>query len=71
MIKLYRLDEKNFSSDFNPDVIEASYQALELHSVLEELARHAQTAPGKSNILDTYPEMDIEQIERNLDLVVE
>ncbi len=68
---MYRLDEKNFSSDFNPDVIEASYQALELHSVLEELARHAQTAPGKSNILDTYPEMDIEQIERNLDLVVE
>lgn len=53
------------------DVIVASHLALELPSVLEELARHAQTLPGKVSILDTDPSTDISRIEADLELVTQ
>ncbi len=53
------------------DVIEASHLALELPSVLEELALHAQTLPGKANILDTDPSTDISHIQSDLELVAQ
>ena len=51
------------------DLIEASHQALELPGVLEEVARHAQSLPAKTNILDTIPSTDLSHIHALLDLV--
>lgn len=58
----------NYSHD---DVVEASYLSLELPSVLDELARHAQTGPGKTDVLNTRPVTDIQEIESRLELVAQ
>ncbi len=53
------------------DILEATYESLELPGVLEELARHAQTLPAKECILNTIPKVDLHQIESELDMVVQ
>ena len=53
------------------DVIAQSPDALELAGVLEEVAAHALSLPGKEEVLSALPEQDIDLVRENLDLVSE
>ncbi len=55
--------------DLYDDVVQDSFVALELSSVLEELARHAHSIPGKALILNTVPAVEVSVIESQLELV--
>ncbi|MGC8604683.1 MAG: endonuclease MutS2, partial [Desulfomonilaceae bacterium] len=53
------------------DVVTESMVALELPGVLEEVATHARSAPGKFSILEAFPETDQAIIDENLKLTME
>ena len=53
------------------DVSTESLESLELAGVLEEVASHALSLPGKQEILATIPESDLGRINTNLKLVSE
>jgi len=53
------------------DVIAQSLESLELAGVLEEVAAHAISLPGKEDVLNTVPEQDIDLVRGNLKLVAE
>lgn len=53
------------------DLINESVIALELPSVLDEVAGHAGSMSGKLHVLNSVPETDVPTIERNLRLALE
>ncbi|MGC8658593.1 MAG: endonuclease MutS2 [Desulfomonilaceae bacterium] len=53
------------------DVINECATALELPVVLQEVAGHARSVPGKLAILKTHPEADPSIVTRNLNLAME
>ncbi len=53
------------------DVASESLESLELAGVLEEVALHALSLPGKREVLQAIPESDLNLIHRNLGLVAE
>jgi DNA mismatch repair protein MutS2 len=52
-------------------LIEESLETLELPGVLQEVAAHAYSAPGKAEVLAAVPESDPDRISSNLDVVTE
>jgi DNA mismatch repair protein MutS2 len=48
-----------------------STEALELYGVLDEVARHVQSHPGRERVLSSEPTSDLEQIRDRLKLVAE
>ncbi len=55
----------------DPDLVTTSYKALELPAVLELVADHAQSLPGKEAVLTTRPETDLARVRERLETVVE
>ncbi len=53
------------------DVIAGSLESLELAGVLEEVASHALSLPGKEEVLAAIPESDVNLVNTNLKLVSE
>ncbi|HTY22993.1 MAG TPA: endonuclease MutS2 [Desulfomonilaceae bacterium] len=53
------------------DVISESLESLELTGVLEEVALHALSLPGKEEVLAALPEADANLVRTNLNLVAE
>ncbi len=59
------------SDQFLTDLLTESQERLELPGVLEEVAAHALSSPGKAQVLATVPEADLVQVTGQLDLVAE
>ena len=53
------------------EIVAETLTSLELPSVLEEVAIHALSAPGREKVLSAIPEEDLELIRHNLDFVAE
>jgi len=56
---------------FSLDILGESLTALELPGVLEEVAAHAQSGPGRERVILTRPAEDLDSIRSGLDLVAE
>jgi len=59
------------NSDSFSDIVTESTRALELPAVLEEVAVHAFSVPGRLEVLSATPETSIDGIQAALDLVKE
>ncbi|MBI4965271.1 MAG: Smr/MutS family protein [Desulfomonile tiedjei] len=53
------------------EIVAESLISLELPGVLEEVAAHALSAPGREEVLAAVPEDDVQAIRHSLDLVAE
>jgi dsDNA-specific endonuclease/ATPase MutS2 len=53
------------------DVVLESLASLELPAVLEEVAAHALSAPGRATVLSAAPEDDMDRVKFHLSLVTE
>jgi len=53
------------------DVVNDSMMALELPSVLEEVAAHARSVSGRLLVLKSFPQTDLSIVERDLKLALE
>ncbi|MGO9570752.1 MAG: endonuclease MutS2 [Desulfomonilaceae bacterium] len=53
------------------DVVSESLASLELPAVLEEVAAHALSAPGRAAVLSAAPESDIDRVKFQLGVVTE
>ncbi len=53
------------------DIVTESIRSLELPAVLEEVAAHAFSVPGRLKVLGTTPETTLDRIQASLDLVHE
>lgn len=66
-------DSNNFMTpeDSRTDVVAESFAALELGSLLEEVAAHALSAPGRDQVLEAVPGTEAAHIVAELALVAE
>ncbi len=64
-------DDSTVRDELWADVVTDSLVPLELPGVLEEVAVHACSPPGRLKVLETVPEIDLTRIRTQLDLVAE
>jgi DNA mismatch repair protein MutS2 len=65
------IDDSTFFDESLPDLVTDSLVSLELPSVLEEVAAHAASLPGRLKVLQAVPATDRTRIRTQLDLVAE
>ncbi|MEJ2719235.1 MAG: hypothetical protein P8182_19235 [Deltaproteobacteria bacterium] len=65
------LVQPTMSEPSQAEMLKESVAALELQGVLEEVAAHASSIPGKARVVETVPETNLERIRTQLALVAE